>query len=159
MKYIVLCVGKIKEKFYTNAIAEYLKRLGSYIDIKIIEVEDEKDPRILSEKGIEQTCIKEGQRLLQKIQENDYVITLSINGKSYDSIEFSSMLKQMQSTQYKRIIFVIGGSNGLSKQVLSRANASLSFSKFTFPHQLMRVILLEQIYRAHKIIANEPYHK
>lgn len=160
MKYSILCVGKIKEKFYKDAIAEYLKRLGSYVDINIVEVDDEKDPHIISDKTISSIKIKEGKRLLQKIKDNDYVIALCIDGKSYDSVGISDFLKDLQyCCQYKRIVFVIGGSNGLSQEVISRADNKLSFSNFTFPHQLMRVILLEQIYRAHKIVSNEPYHK
>ena len=148
----ILCVGKIKEKFYNDAINEYLKRLSKYTKIEIIEVPD------VFEKNVENIKKKEKELLLKYISEKDYVITLEIEGKNLDSIELS---KTIEDTLIKNsnIVFLIGGSYGLDVEIKNRSNYSLSFSKLTFPHQLFRVILLEQIYRSFKIMHNESYHK
>lgn len=159
MKIVLLCVGKIKEKFYSDAINEYQKRLRPYSDLSIVEVEDEKDPHIISKLSIKTVLDKEANKLFNKINKDDYVIALCIDAKQYNSEEFATMLEKLKQTAYKRVVFVIGGSNGLNDALINRANLKLSFSKLTFPHQLMRVILMEQIYRAHKINSNEPYHK
>ncbi len=155
----ILTVGKIKEKFYREAIDEYSKRLSKYCSLKIIEVADEKTIENSSETEINLIKDKEGDRLLKHIGERDFCIALAIGGKSYDSVEFAKYIDNLGLQGTSTIDFVIGGSLGLSDKVLARANAAISFSKMTFPHQLMRVILLEQIYRAYRIIKNEPYHK
>lgn len=155
----ILCVGKIKEKFYKSAIDEYAKRLSSYCNLTITEVADEKTKENASDNENEIVLKKEGERILKSINESDYVIALAIEGKKLDSIEFASTLNDLGLHSRSNICFVIGGSLGLHKDVLSKADLRLSFSDMTFPHQLMRVILLEQIYRAYRINNNEPYHK
>lgn len=155
----ILCVGKIKEKFYSNAIDEYSKRLSKYCSLKIVEVADEKTSEDSSDNEMTIIKDKEGNRLLKYIGERDFVIALSIEGHAFDSVSFSNYIADLQLRGNSTIDFVIGGSLGLSKEVIKRANYEISFSKMTFPHQLMRVILLEQIYRAFRIMKNEPYHK
>lgn len=159
MRITILCVGKIKEKFMRDAITEYHKRLSRYTKIEVIEVSDEKTPDNASEKEEIQIREKEGERLLKHVREDDYVIALAIDGKQYDSVEFSNKLKNYEVYGTSHVVFVIGGSLGLSNAVLKKAKEKISFSKMTFPHQLMRVILSEQIYRAYRIMKNEPYHK
>lgn len=159
MKITILCVGKVKEKFYRDAIGEYQKRLSRYCKLKIVEVTDEKTPDGASETVENQIKEKEGNRILSKIREEDYVIALVIDGKMQDSVELSKNIQQLGVRGKSSIVFVVGGSLGLSKEVLKRANEKLSFSKMTFPHQLMRVILLEQVYRSYRIMNGEPYHK
>ena len=154
----IICVGKIKESFYRDAIAEYAKRLSAYCTFRIIEVEDEPDTGS-SETVIESAKQKEAERILKNIKPGMHVITLEIKGKKYSSETFSEMLSDLFVSGKSDIAFVIGGSNGLAKCVSERADAKLSFSDMTFPHQLMRVILSEQIYRAFRIMRNEPYHK
>ena len=155
----IVCVGKIKEKFYRDAISEYFKRLSKYCLIEIIEVADEKTAENCSDNEIKLIKDKEGERLLKHIKDRDYVIALAILGKQQDSVEFANYLESLSVMGNSSFVFAIGGSLGLSDMVLSRSNYEISFSKMTFPHQLMRVILLEQIYRAMRIINNEPYHK
>ena len=155
----LVCVGKIKESFYRDAIAEYIKRLSRYAKVEIREAEDEKTPDKASEKEEEQIKKREGERILKLIRDHSYVIALAIDGRAYDSPSLAAHLDQLAASGAGRLAFVIGGSLGLSKEVLSRADEKISFSALTFPHQLMRVILLEQIYRAHKILRREPYHK
>ena len=155
----ILCVGKIKEKFYRDAIDEYSKRLSKYCSINVVEVSDEKTAENASPTEIDIIKDKEGERLLKHIGDRDYVIALAILGKQYDSVAFSKYIEDLGIQGKSSIVFVIGGSLGLSDNVLARANSQISFSKMTFPHQLMRVILLEQIYRAMRIAKNEPYHK
>ena len=159
MKIRILCVGKIKEKFMREALGEYSKRLSRYIKLEITEVVDEKTPDSASEKEENQIRDKEAERLLKQIRQEDYVIALAIDGKMYDSVAFSKKLDRFGVLGRGTVVFVIGGSLGLGEQVLERADESISFSKMTFPHQLMRVILLEQIYRGYRILRNEPYHK
>ena len=159
MKITILCVGKIKEKFYREAIAECTKRLGRYCKLEIVEVADEKTAEQASEREIAIIKNREGERLLKAISEDSYVIALAIDGKQPDSVQLSGQLKQLGVSGKSHLVFVIGGSLGLSDDVLKRADEKLSFSKMTFPHQLMRVILLEQIYRSYRIMNNEPYHK
>ena len=159
MKITILCVGKVKEKFYRDAIGEYQKRLSRYCKLEIVEVTDEKTPDGASETVENQIKEKEGNRILSKIREEDYVIALAIDGKMHDSVELSKNIQQLGVRGKSSIVFVIGGSLGLSKEVLKRADEKLSFSKMTFPHQLMRVILLEQVYRSYRIMNGEPYHK
>jgi len=159
MRITILCVGKIKEKFFKDAIAEYEKRLSKYCKFEIVEVADEKTPDKASPTEEEQIKEKEAQRILSKIKEDTYVCTLEIAGKRFSSESFADWIEQSAIRGISSICFVIGGSLGLHKSVLQRSNQSLSFSDMTFPHQLMRVILSEQIYRAFRIIHKEPYHK
>lgn len=159
MKITVLTVGKIKEKYLRDAIAEYTKRLSRYCKLETIEVADEKTPDNASENAEEMIRQKEAERLLKYIREDAYLITLEIGGKQLTSEEFSEKIEKLGIQGTSHIIFVIGGSIGIGKAVLKKSDYALSFSKMTFPHQLMRVILLEQIYRGFKIIAGEPYHK
>ena len=159
MKITVITVGKIKEKFFVNAIKEYVKRLGSYCNLEEIEVSDEKAPETLSEKEEDQVKAKEGERILKNVKDSSYVIALAIEGKNMASEEFSNMIKELGIRGKSHITFIIGGSLGLSKDVLNRADFKLSFSKMTFPHQLMKVVLMEQIYRGFRIMRGEPYHK
>ena len=159
MKITVLTVGKIKEKFYTAAIDEYSKRLSRYCKLNIIQVADEKTIENSTEKEMDIIKAKEGERILKNIPDDAFVITLEINGKMLDSEELADKINKLGIMGESHIVFVIGGSLGLHQDVSKRANLKLSFSKMTFPHQLMRVILLEQIYRSYRIINNEPYHK
>jgi 23S rRNA (pseudouridine1915-N3)-methyltransferase len=148
MKITVITVGKIKEKFYSDAIADYAKRLLKYCKLEQIEVADEKAPENLSLKEEEQIKVKEGERILAKVSDGAYVICLAIEGKNLSSKELSEKIEQLSLNADSHIVFIIGGSLGLSPKVLSRANFKLSFSQMTFPHQLMKVVLLEQIYRS-----------
>lgn len=159
MKITILTVGKIKEKYFTDAIKEYSKRLSRYCKLEMIEVADEKTPDRASEHEEDLIREKEGERLQKYIKDGAYVIPLAIEGKQYTSVEFSKKLHDLGLHGESHIIFVIGGSIGLDKKILKGANELLSFSKMTFPHQLMRVVLLEQIYRGYRIMAGEPYHK
>ena len=159
MKISVLCVGKVKEKYFNDAIDEYKKRLSRYCKLEIIEVADEKTPDEAGENEERQIKEKEGERLLSKIKEGAYVIALAIEGKKLTSVEFSKKIEGLGVGGESHIILIIGGSLGLSEAVLKRSDMLLSFSDMTFPHQLMRVILLEQIYRAYRISRGEPYHK
>ena len=159
MKITIITVGKIKEKYLRDAIAEYSKRLSRYCKLEIIEVADEKTPDQASETLEEQIRSKEGERILKYIRDDMYVITLEIGGKMLSSEEFAKKIETLGVQGQSSIAFVIGGSIGLGKDVLKRSDYALSFSKMTFPHQLMRVILLEQVYRGYRIINGEPYHK
>ena len=152
-------VGKIKEKYIQEGIKEYSKRLSRYCSLDIVEIDDEKAPESLSDKEKEMVKQKEGERILSKIPQNSYVISLVIEGKQLSSEELAEKIESLMVEGISDITFIIGGSLGLSDEVISRSNFKLSFSKMTFPHQLMRMILLEQIYRAWRIIKNEPYHK
>ncbi len=159
MKITILTVGKIKEKYLKDAIAEYSKRLGKYSKLEIIEVADEKTVENASEAEEENVRTKEAERLLKYIKEDAYLITLEINGKQLSSEEFAERIEMLGVRGVSHIIFVIGGSIGLGQEVIEKSDYALSFSRMTFPHQLMRVILLEQIYRSFRIIRGEPYHK
>jgi 23S rRNA (pseudouridine1915-N3)-methyltransferase len=152
-------VGKVKEKFFRDAIAEYVKRLGKYCRLEIVEVEDEKTPDNASDTVENAIKEKEGRRLLGHIKEDSFVIALAIDGEKPDSVQLSKKIEKLGVMGTSHITFIIGGSLGLSDEVLKRADYRLSFSDMTFPHQLMRVILLEQIYRSFRIMKNEPYHK
>jgi 23S rRNA (pseudouridine1915-N3)-methyltransferase len=155
----IVTVGKLKEKYLKQGIEEYLKRLTSYAKVEIIEVADEKAPEELSELEMEQVKQKEGERILAKISQDTHVIALAISGKMQSSEQLADSLDKLATYGKSKLAFVIGGSLGLSNEVLKRANEQLSFSKMTFPHQLMRLILVEQIYRAFRINRGEPYHK
>ncbi|MCI7276211.1 MAG: 23S rRNA (pseudouridine(1915)-N(3))-methyltransferase RlmH [Cuneatibacter sp.] len=159
MKITILSVGKSKEKYWNDAIAEYAKRLSRYCKLELVEVADEKTPDGASEKLEEQIKRKEGQRVLDKIPADAYVLALAIEGKMPDSVGLSRKLERLGIEGKSHLVFVIGGSLGLAKEVLDRADEKISFSAMTFPHQLMRVILLEQIYRSYRIMNGEPYHK
>lgn len=159
MKLTVLCVGKIKEKYFTMGIEEYSKRLSRYCKLEIVEVADEKTPENSSRAEELQIKQKEADKLLKYIKEDSYVIALAIEGKQLDSIALSKQIEKLGIDGVSHIIFVIGGSLGLEQRVLQRANEKWSFSKMTFPHQMMRMILLEQIYRGYRIMKGEPYHK
>ncbi len=159
MKITIVAVGKLKERYLEEAVAEYSKRLGRYCKLEIFQMADEKTPDGASLALEEQIKEKEGERILSKIPSGTYVIALAIEGRMLGSVELSKKLEELGTGGISHIVFVIGGSLGLSKAVLSRSDYQLSFSKLTFPHQLMRVMLLEQIYRSFRIIGNEPYHK
>ena len=159
MKITLVTVGKVKEKYLRDAIEEYKKRLSKYCKLEIQEVQDEKTPDAASENQENLIRSKEGERIMKYLRDDAYVITLEIGGKMLDSLEFSKKIENLGIQGKSHIIFVIVGSIGLGQQVLSRSDYALSFSKMTFPHQLMRVILLEQIYRGYRIMAGEPYHK
>jgi 23S rRNA (pseudouridine1915-N3)-methyltransferase len=159
MKITVITVGKIKEKYLEDAIAEYSKRLSRYCKLEIIQVADEKTPDRASEVVETQIKEKEGERILSHIKDTAYVVALAIEGKMISSEELAELIDGLGVRGESHIQFVIGGSLGLSKKVLERADYKLSFSRMTFPHQLMRVILLEQIYRSYRIVNGEPYHK
>lgn len=157
MRAALLCVGRLKEKYWRDACEEYLKRLTRYGQVEVIEVPDVPEPAHSSPGANAQVLQTEGERILAKIKPDDVVIALAIDGKTYTSESFAQHIEQVM--QRGRMVFVIGGSLGLSPQVYARANERISFSKFTFPHQMMRVIFLEQLYRACRIQSNEPYHK
>ena len=159
MEIRIITVGKIKEKYLNDGIAEYAKRLSRYCKLNFIQVPDEKTPDKASDALHRQIKETEGNRLLGHIREQDYVIALAIEGKMLDSVELSDLIAKLGVQGKSSIAFVIGGSLGLSDAVLKRADYKLSFSKMTFPHQLMQMILLEQIYRGYRIMNHEPYHK
>ena len=159
MKITLITVGKIKEKYLKDAIAEYSKRLSRYCKLEIVEVADEKTPDNASATVEDAIRDKEGERILKYIKEDAYVITLEIAGKMLTSEEMAEKIEKLGVQGTSHIIFIIGGSIGLGREILKRSDYALSFSKMTFPHQLMRVILLEQIYRSYRIINHEPYHK
>lgn len=159
LKISVACVGKVREKYLTEGIREYEKRLSSYCRLSWLETPDEKTPDGAAKAEEDRIRSVEGERLLKKIPENAYVIALAIDGKQMDSVGFSEAIGRLAVHGESHIVFVIGGSIGLSEEVLRRSDETISFSAMTFPHQLMRLILLEQLYRAFRISRNEPYHK
>lgn len=159
MKLTILCVGKIKEKFYRDAVEEYCRRLSRYCRVEILEVEDEKTPDRASTAQENQIREREGERLLAKLREDACIITLEISGKKMDSVAFSGLLERAFTEGGSHVQLVIGGSLGLCEKVCQKADYHISFSDMTFPHQLMRVILCEQLYRGFRIMHNEPYHK
>ncbi|MGS0973292.1 MAG: 23S rRNA (pseudouridine(1915)-N(3))-methyltransferase RlmH [Candidatus Izemoplasmataceae bacterium] len=154
----IICVGKIKEKYLINGIKEYVKRLSKYTKVTIVEVNDVMAPENLSLAEQEIVKEKEAEKLKKQIKDS-YVIALALEGKMLDSVAFAKEIEKIQTYHSSRITFLIGGSLGLSNTLLKEANYLLSFSIMTFPHQLMRLILLEQIYRSFRILNNEPYHK
>lgn len=155
----IITVGKLKEKYLVQGINEYVKRLGAYAKIQLVEVPDEKAPENLSEAEMLQVKEKEGQRILAKIKDQEYVYALAIEGKNPSSEEFAKQIDQLGIQGKSQLAFVIGGSLGLSEAVMKRSNAQISFGKMTYPHQLMKLILVEQIYRAFRINTGGPYHK
>lgn len=159
MKITVIAVGKIKEKYFMGAIEEYAKRLSRFCKLELVEVPDEKTPDGASDALELQIKEKEGARILQKIPEHAFVVALAIDGKMLDSMELAEQMEKWNVGGISHVVFVIGGSLGLAPAVLKKSDFKLSFSKMTFPHQLMRVILLEQVYRSFQIRSNSPYHK
>ena len=159
MEIQIIVVGKLKEKYLKNGIAEYLKRMKSYVNLKIIEVKDEAANQMLSDAEIEQVKEIEGKRIIEKLPDRARVIALDLKGKQLSSEAFSEEINETMTYGTSQIAFIIGGSHGLSPEVLQKTHLKISFGSMTYPHQLMRLILVEQIYRAFKIIRNEPYHK
>lgn len=159
MRISLICVGKLKEKYLVMGIEEYAKRLNRYCNLEIIELPDEKTPDHAGEALEEMIKKKEGERILKVVKEDSYCIVLAIEGNMLTSVELADKIEALGVSGTSHISFIIGGSLGLSKEVMKRADYQLSFSKMTFPHQLMRMILLEQIYRAYRINSNQPYHK
>ena len=159
MRITVLCVGKLKEPYFRDAAAEYIKRLSRYCRPEIIETADEKTPDNASRAEEDAILAKEAQRIRKRIAESAYVITLDISGKKMDSVSFGRTIERLGTEGKSHLCFVIGGSLGLHESVKRRADLAVSFSDMTFPHQLMRIILLEQIYRGFRIVNGEPYHK
>jgi 23S rRNA (pseudouridine1915-N3)-methyltransferase len=159
MRITVISVGKIKEKYLVSGIAEYAKRMSRYCQLELLEVPDEKCPETLSSNDKEIIKNKEGEKILAKIKDKAYVLTLEIDGRMLSSELLASEIEKITTGGNSHIYFIIGGSLGLSDDIKKRSNYSLSFSKMTFPHQIMKLILLEQIYRSFRIIKNEPYHK
>lgn len=159
MKITVISVGKIKEKFFTDAINEYTKRLSKFCKLSEEIIQDERADESFSQSEIEQVKVKEGAKILSKVPKNSYVFVLDVKGKQLSSEELAEKINYLGIDGKSDLTFIIGGSNGLSEEVLNIADFKLSFSKMTFPHQLFKIILLEQIYRAFKINAGEAYHK
>ena len=159
MKITVIAVGKVKETFFREAVAEYEKRLGRYCKLEIKEAADERTPDGITETQREQILLREGERLQRFLPEDAYVVTLEIEGRKFTSETFAGEIERLCVSGVSHIAFVIGGSLGLHNTIKKRADLAVSFSDMTFPHQLMRVVLLEQIYRAYRIINGEPYHK
>ena len=159
MKVTLICVGKLKEKYLSQGVEEYVKRLSRYCNLEIIELADEKTPDNASDTQENMIKKKEGERILKSLKEDSYCIALAIEGNLLSSEELAEKIDTLGVTGTSHISFIIGGSLGLSEEVLRRADYKLSFSRMTFPHQLMRMILLEQIYRSYRIISNQPYHK
>lgn len=159
MKISIISVGKIKEKYMRDAIAEYTKRLGAYCKIQIVEVPDEKTDENASQLMCEMVKNKEGERILKHIKEDTYVVTLEIEGMMLSSEDLANKIERLGISGKSNVVFIIGGSLGLSDSVKKRSDYAVSFSKMTFPHQLMRVVLVEQIYRSYRIITGAPYHK
>ncbi|AVR00933.1 23S rRNA (pseudouridine(1915)-N(3))-methyltransferase RlmH [Oceanobacillus iheyensis] len=159
MKITLVSVGKLKEKYLKQGIQEYMKRLSAYAKVDIVEVADEKAPENMSDAEMLEVKRKEGERILSHITQDTYVITLEINGKMLSSEQLAAKMDELATYGKSKIAFVIGGSLGMSEDVQKRSDLALSFSKMTFPHQVMRLILLEQVYRAFRINRGEPYHK
>lgn len=159
MKVMVVCVGKLKEKYWRDAIAEYSKRLSRYMKLEIIELADEKAPENMSDAQAAEVKEREGQRILKNVKDDAFAVALAVEGKMLSSEELAEFMAKKSVGGVSHMVFIIGGSLGLSPAVMRRADYALSFSRMTFPHQMMRVVLLEQIYRSERIQRNEPYHK
>ena len=159
MKLTVITVGKLKEKYWIDAVKEYKKRISKYAKIELIEVADEKEPNNASEKDIEMIKDKEGERILSKIKDSQHVVTLEIKGKEYTSESLAKQYQTWMNTGKSDVVFVIGGSNGIGREVKKRSNQEISFGSLTYPHQMMKVMILEQLFRVNKILRNEAYHK
>ncbi|MFC4558400.1 23S rRNA (pseudouridine(1915)-N(3))-methyltransferase RlmH [Virgibacillus kekensis] len=159
MNITIIAVGKLKEKYLKQGIQEYLKRLSTYAKVQIVEVADEKAPENMSDAEMDEVKQKEGERILSNIKQDTYVVTLEINGKMLSSEQLAAKMNELATYGKSKVAFVIGGSLGISEVVQNRSDLALSFSKMTFPHQVMRLILLEQVYRGFRINRGEPYHK
>lgn len=159
IKITIISIGKVRDKFFRGAIKDYAKRLSRYSKIKYIHLKPGHTTKDMSDKEIEQVKIEEGEAIINRLSSRDYIMALDLKGQTYNSEDFAEKIRKLRVQGKSNISFIIGGSHGLSKAVLNKAHQSISFSKMTFPHQLMQVILIEQIYRAFKIINNEPYHK
>ncbi|MDF2947370.1 MAG: rRNA ((1915)-N(3))-methyltransferase RlmH [Bacillales bacterium] len=159
MNISIVCIGKLKEKYLKQGIDEFTKRLGPYAKVEIIELADEKAPENLSESEMIQVKDREGERILGKVSDDAHVFALAIEGKQFSSEQFAEKLDSLATYGKSKVVFIIGGSLGLSDAVYKRANELISFSKMTFPHQMIRMFLLEQVYRAFRINRGEPYHK
>lgn len=159
MKIQIICIGKLKEKYWTDAVGEYMKRLSKYCDMEITELKESRLPDKASASQEDAVIRDEGENILKHVKDGSYVVSLEIGGKNLSSEELAQKISELPLNGKSHITFIIGGSLGLSKDVSKRADFKLSFSRMTFPHQMMRVILLEQIYRSFKIIRNEIYHK
>lgn len=159
MKITLITVGKLKEKYWKQAVEEYKKRISGYAKLEMLEIPDEKEPNNASEKDIEIIKEKESQKILSKIKDTQYVVTLEIKGKAYSSEKLADEYQKWMNTGKSDIVFIIGGSNGIGDSVKKRSNQEISFGTLTYPHQMMKVMLLEQIFRVNKIIKNEAYHK
>lgn len=159
MKIQIICIGKLKEKYWTDAVNEYSKRLSRFCDLEITELKESKLPDKASEAQEQAVIEEEGKTILKHVKDGSYVISLEILGKNLTSVELAEKMEELPLMGKSHVTFIIGGSLGLSRDVSKRADFKLSFSKMTFPHQMMRVILLEQVYRAFKINKNEAYHK
>ena len=159
MKLTVITVGKLKEKYWIDAVKEYKKRISKYAKIELIEVADEKEPNNASEKDIELIKDKEGERILSKIKDSQHVVTLEIEGKEYTSESLAKQYQTWMNTGKSDVVFVIGGSNGIGREMKKRSNQEISFGSLTYPHQMMKVMILEQLFRVNKILRNEAYHK
>ena len=155
----IICIGKLKEKYWTDAVSEYSKRLSRFCDLEITELKEAKLPDKASEAQEQAVIEEEGKNILKHVKDGSYVISLEILGKNLTSVELAEKMEELPLMGKSHVTFIIGGSLGLSRDVSKRADFKLSFSKMTFPHQMMRVILLEQVYRAFKINKNEAYHK
>ena len=159
MKITLITVGKLKEKYWVQAVDEYKKRISKYAKIELIEVADEKEPNNAGGKDIEQIKDKEADRVLSKIKDNQHVVTLEIHGKTYTSEKLASEYQRWMNTGKSDVVFIIGGSNGLGEAVKKRSDQEISFGTLTYPHQMMKVMLMEQIFRVNKILRNEAYHR
>ncbi len=159
MKLTVITVGKLKEKYWVDAVKEYKKRISKYAKIELIEVADEKEPNNASEKDIEMIKDKEGERILSKIKDSQHVVTLEIEGKEYTSESLAKQYQTWMNTGKSDVVFVIGGSNGIGREMKKRSNQEISFGSLTYPHQMMKVMILEQLFRVNKILRNEAYHR
>lgn len=159
MKITLITVGKLKEKYWVQAVDEYKKRISKYAKIELVEVADEKEPNNASEKDIEQIKNKEAKRILSKIKDTQHVVTLEIHGKTYTSEKLAAEYQRWMNTGKSDVVYVIGGSNGLGEAVKKRSDQEISFGTLTYPHQMMKVMLMEQIFRVNKILRNENYHK
>ena len=159
MKITLITVGKLKEKYWLQAVDEYKKRISKYAKIELIEVNDEKEPNNAGEKDIELIKNKEAEKILTKIKDNQHVVTLEIHGKTFNSEKFAKEYQRWMNTGKSDVVFVIGGSNGLGEAVKKRSDQEISFGALTYPHQMMKVMLMEQIFRVNKILRHENYHK
>jgi len=159
MKITLITVGKLKEKYWVQAVDEYKKRISKYAKIELVEVADEKEPNNASEKDIEQIKNKEAKRILSKIKDTQHVVTLEIHGKTYTSEKLAAEYQRWMNTGKSDVVYVIGGSNGLGEAVKKRSDQEISFGTLTYPHQMMKVMLMEQIFRVNKILRNEAYHR